>query len=285
MAAVVPKISRLSSRVVRILGCNPGPMTLQGTNTYLVGTGERRVLIDTGDDNIPEYINTLTSVLQQENATLEHVIVTHWHHDHIGGLKNVYDMSHKGCKVWKYKRGSLDTLPDGIVLNSLTDGQEVSTEGATLRVVHTPGHSTDHVALSLLEEDSLFSGDCILGEGTAVFEDLHDYMQSLNKILELKPSCIYPGHGPTVMDPVPKVKFYIDHRNQREDQILQFLREESTKGFTEMDIVENVYKETPKHLHQAAAYNVNHHLCKLQKERKAKLNQDGRWQYDEASKL
>lgn len=118
----------------------------------------------------------------------------------------------------------------------------------------------------LKEENALFSGDCILGEGTAVFEDLHDYMKSLRKILELNPSLIYPAHGNIIDNPSPKIQYYIDHRNQREKQILEVLRKSPHCNFNEMEIVEIIYKDTPKELHLAAAYNVNHHLKKLMKD-------------------
>nr|CAD7439459.1 unnamed protein product [Timema bartmani] len=173
MSVITPQITRLSSRVIRILGCNPGPMTLQGTNTYLVGTGKRRILVDAGDVNVPEYINSLNSVLKEENVELEHIIVTHWHQDHIGGVKNVIENTENGILI-------------------------ISIHVNLIRVVHTPGHTTDHIVLCLVEEQAIFSGDCILGEGTAVFENLYDYMNSLNIVLQLNPDIIYPGHGPVV---------------------------------------------------------------------------------------
>ncbi|CAG4973042.1 unnamed protein product [Colias eurytheme] len=285
MAAVIPAVSRLSNRIIRILGCNPGPMTLQGTNTYLIGTGKNRILLDTGDKDVPEYQKNLSEVVSSEQVNIEHIIVTHWHHDHIGGVENIFGTIAKNPKIWKHKRDTNDAAdPDipSIKMNWLSDGQEIKVEGATLKIHHTPGHTTDHVVLTLLEENILFSGDCILGEGTAVFEDLFTYMKSLNRILELQPGVIYPGHGNIVEDPLEKIKYYIAHRNQREEQILQALKNNADKQLNEMDLVKMIYQETPEHLWPAAAYNVNHHLTKLTKEKKIKLiniDDESKWQY------
>lgn len=113
---------------------------------------------------------------------------------------------------------------------------------------------------------------CFAGEGTAVFEDLFDYMQSLQKILNIAPSIIYPAHGNIIPDPVEKIQFYINHRNQREEQILNFFSQRPGKAWQALDVVKVVYKETPEQLWPAAAYNVSHHLSKLLKEHKLRLN-------------
>ncbi|GAB6030761.1 hypothetical protein CHUAL_007610 [Chamberlinius hualienensis] len=238
------QVTQLSSRVIRILGCNPGPMTLQGTNTYLIGTGAKRILLDTGEPGVPNYIANLQTVLRERQVELESIILTHWHHDHVGGVEDIFKnigTAVKNCNIMKVKRQS-EADP------TLSNG----------------GHTEDHVILHLEDENAVFSGDCILGEGSAVFEDLHSYIKSLKLILGLNPSLIYPGHGPVVTDAKPKIEEYISHRLARENQILDTL----SKALTVDEIVKIVYKETPEHLHPAAAYNVRHHLTKLLKDGK-----------------
>lgn len=184
-------------------------------------------------------------------------------------------------------------IPENVEVKKLQDNQEFEVEGGKVKIVHTPGHTTDHVVLTL-PDGTLFSGDCILGnllttlpghmifknflkiigEGTAVFEDLYDYMKSLDKILTLKPSVIYPGHGNIIEDPLDKIKYYIKHRKQREEQILDFFVQRPQQKHQAMDVVKVVYKETPESLWPAAAYNVGHHLTKLQKEGKLQYIQE-----------
>ncbi|XP_029164584.1 endoribonuclease LACTB2 [Nylanderia fulva] len=283
----LPPIARLSSKVIRILGCNPGPMTLQGTNTYLVGTGRRRVLVDSGEKKTADaYVKLLNNVLKEENATVEHLVVTHWHHDHIGGVESVRNLLKslfpldKQPTVWKLPRSANDDDSSNdekaIQWKPLKDEQVVEVEGAKLQVKYTPGHTSDHICLLLQDENILFSGDCILGEGTSVFEDLHDYLLSLDKILEMQPKIIYPGHGPVLNDPLPRIEYYITHRIQREKEILRILEEQEDKPITGIEIVKLMYKDMPdKWL--IAAYTVEQHLRKLQKEGKVLQEQEGGW--------
>ncbi|KFM82348.1 Beta-lactamase-like protein 2, partial [Stegodyphus mimosarum] len=268
MSAYIPKVSSVSSRIIRILGCNPSPMTLQGTNTYIIGTGHKRLLLDTGNPNIPEYVSLVKEVLSQHNCSLQNIIVSHWHLDHIGGVPDLLKELDLDCEVSKLPRpfgmAHSPVVPD-IKYNYLKDGDKILTEGATLSVIAAPGHTDDHLILYLEEENSLFSGDCILGEGTAVFEDLHDYIQTLEKILKLEPERIYPGHGPVIDNPKSKIVEYIQHRLEREKQILNALEQVQPEGLTAEELVKIIYIDTPKHLHKAAETNVCHHLDKLKK--------------------
>lgn len=278
MAETLPRFLQLSQRVVRILGCNPSPATMQGTNTYLVGTGKKRILIDAGNPDVPEYLDLLKSSLEKLAVGIQEIIITHWHPDHVGGVDGVCKTFGEKFKTSKVKRESkADVQLKETSYNFVKDKHVFKTEGATLRVYHGPGHTEDHIALMLEEDGSLFSGDTILGGSTTIIEDLHEYMKTLNSLLDLKPSTIYPGHGPVVEDPTAVISYYIKHRKDREAQIVQFLKDNAGKEHTVMDIVKTVYKGLPENVHHMAAQNVTLHLGKLQKDGMAVPVSGERW--------
>jgi len=277
----LPEVARLSPRCIRILGGNPGKFSLQGTNTYLLGTGAQRLLIDTGEGK-PSWIAAVKKTLDEEKATIESAIITHWHHDHQGGISQL-----KGLwpQVNVYKNqpepGQLD----------IADGQKFEVEGASLTAVYSPGHTVDHMSFVLQEENAMFTGDNVLGHGTAVFEDLTTYLESLEKMKQLFRGRAYPGHGPALVDGPAKVAEYIRHRRQREEQVLKALRSENSgvgpqdfASWTAMELVKVIYRDVPETLHHAAAGGVIQILKKLQAEGKALVDND-RWRLSDRSAL
>lgn len=147
------------------------------------------------------------------------------------------------------------------------------TQGATLRAVHSPGHTTDHMAFVLGEEDALFTGDNVLGHGTAVFEDLAAYISSLRRMTQTFSGRAYPGHGAVLDDGVARIKEYIAHRAQREREVLEVLTrlttgENNGRTVDVMETVAVIYKDTPKDLWVPASKGVTQVLWKLKDEGK-----------------
>lgn len=278
----LPEVERLSPICIRILGGNPSKFTLQGTNTYLVGSGPRRLLIDTGEGN-PSWIAALRRTLAEEKASISATLITHWHGDHVGGIRDVAILSREaGWETKVYKN-----QPDKGQLE-IKDGQRFEVDGATLTAHHTPGHTVDHMALVLREEDAMFTGDNVLGQGTAVFEDLATYLSSLKKMGGLFQGHGYPGHGPVVEDGPAKIREYIAHRQQREEQVTSTLRTLNDRAgkaaWAPMELVKVVYADIPENLHTPAQGGMVQVLQKLEKEGRA-YQEDGRWVLRDRSAL
>ncbi len=261
----LPDVDRWSDRVVVALGQNPSLFTGPGTNTYLVGTGKRRILLDTGQ-GCDAYIPVLESALERAGCEgIQEIVLTHGHPDHIGGAADVIERF-GAMRISKQPWKGVDERYN-LKLTPIGHGSVVRTEGATLRAVHTPGHAEDHLCFMLDEEGSLFSGDNVLGIGTTVIPrdggDLVEYLDSLERLLAQNPTAIYPAHGPLINDGKTKIREYIAHRYERENQILAAL------GDGPLDIraiVARVYVGYPETLHAAAGESVGSHLRKLERE-------------------
>ncbi|KAJ3187478.1 hypothetical protein HDU85_006767 [Gaertneriomyces sp. JEL0708] len=290
----LPAFARLSERVCVVLGLNPGKFTLQGTNTYLVGTGSKRILIDTGA-GVPGYAHHLKSSLRLAGAEgIETVICTHRHWDHVSGISQVLALF-PNIPVYKYLTPADTTSQPFHEYVPISDGQRFHTScgSVTLEALHTPGHTDDHVSLILHEEHAVFTGDAVLGQGSAVFEDLSQYMKSLTLLKSVMAGMstskgdggnmcrIYPGHGPSVEDGLAKVIEYITHRAQREQEVLNCL------PGTSRQLVERIYlanqemtneqRERMLSLLEAAEGSVVKHLEKLKAEGRVKMQDNSEW--------
>lgn len=262
-----PQSATWSERVTLVLGLNPGPFVGPGTNTFLIGTGKQRFLLDTGH-GVPEYIPLLEKTMREIGCeALQGIVLTHNHPDHNGGLIALRE-TFGAIPIFKKVIAS-----DGVFnfeFSPLEDGALLETEGARLRAIFTPGHALDHLCFLLEEEAAIFTGDNVLGVGSSVIPaetgSMRDYMNSLERLKAENPKRLYPAHGPLIENAVAKLDEYLAHRRAREAQIVRALQADATHV---SEIVTKVYADVDKVLHVAAAQSVAAHLIKLEQDGRA----------------
>lgn len=263
--------TQLSPLIRRVIADNPGPFTYTGTGVYIIGKDEVAV-IDPGPLS-PDHMTALDTAL--EGCKVTHVLVTHHHVDH-SPLAAPLAAKH-GCKVYGYGKqtrppqGGEVRMEAGDDLSFKPDveirqGDIIKGKDWTIEAIHTPGHTSNHMCFALRDENTLFSGDHIMGWSTSVISppdgDMGDYMDSLERIRARHFDRIWPTHGPAIEDVDIFVQAYIDHRVEREAQILCAI----TAGKNEViDMVSHIYTHLDKRLYPAAAHSVLAHLVYMKK--------------------
>jgi glyoxylase-like metal-dependent hydrolase (beta-lactamase superfamily II) len=258
----------VSPLIRRVIARNPGPFTFTGTGSYIVGHGEVAV-IDPGPD-LPEHLDALLKAVAGERVTA--ILVTHDHLDHCpltGPLAAATGAAVIGARPSitgdesdvRVEEGRDDGYAPG---RTPADGERIAGPGWTLRAVHTPGHTANHICFALEEEAALFSGDHIMGWSTTVVSppdgDMTDYYASLEKVRAGGYRTLWPTHGPPVTDPGPFIDAYVAHRHEREAQILAQL---AAGRATIAAMVPVIYAAVDRRLHPAAARSVLAHLIHL----------------------
>jgi glyoxylase-like metal-dependent hydrolase (beta-lactamase superfamily II) len=244
-------------RAACLLAPNPSPMTLDGTNTWVIAEpgSSSVVVLDPGPDD-EGHLRRVQAEAVAGDRRVTKILLTHGHRDHSAGATRLAELT--GAPVQAadpgYRLG-----PEG-----LADGDVVTAGGCELRVVATPGHSADSVCLLLPADGALFTGDTVLGRGTTVIArdgNLGDYLRTLDQLRDLAEArevgLLLPGHGPMLADPLGTLDNYLSHRAERLDQVRSALAAGAT---TPAEIVAMIYTDVDPSVWPAAEWSVRAQL-------------------------
>ena len=229
---------------------NPGPLTLEGTNTWLLrGPGsDESVIVDPGPDDAA-HIDRIAAL-----GPIPLVLISHRHGDHTDGIDKL--VAATGATVRSVGSGFLRGRG-----GHLRDGEMIEAAGLRIEVLATPGHTADSVCFVL--DDAVLTADTVLGRGTTVIDDedgsLADYLESLRRLRGLGPRTVLPGHGPELADLAAVTEMYLVHREQRLEQVRSALRVLG-EGATARQVVEYVYTDVDELLWDAAESSVRAQL-------------------------
>jgi glyoxylase-like metal-dependent hydrolase (beta-lactamase superfamily II) len=261
---------------VRLPAWNPGPMTGHGNSTYLiVGTGGRAALLDAGVGE-PRHLAEVGRRLSERHARLDVVLVTHAHHDHAAGVRALA-AAHVGAEFRKYPWPEEDGKYT-VRWRAIDDGEVVDAGGEPLMALHTPGHSPDHLSFWHEPSATLFAGDLVVPDGSVMIQwsrggDMGQYLTSLRRVLAVNPRRLLPAHGEEVTRPAELLSRYLEHRAERERQVVASLE---AGRETVPAIAESIYDRIDPALMPAARENVRAHLEKLKAEGRVREDR-GRW--------
>jgi glyoxylase-like metal-dependent hydrolase (beta-lactamase superfamily II) len=248
------------SRVSRILAPNPSAMTLEGTNTYLVAGAAKAIVIDPGPALEP-HLDAIVERAKRLDVRIAAIVVTHGHPDHYPAAAPLRERT--GAPVYAHCEARFPHDAE------LAGGERFAIDGIALEAVEAPGHARDHLVFAFEREETLFTGDVVVGRGTVVIAppggDMRAYQATLERLRREygRYALLLGGHGDPVDRPAEKLDAYIAHRQLREREILQALGE---GAHTIPAMVGRIYRDVPVALWPAAARQVLAHLIALEKE-------------------
>lgn len=236
-------------------------MTLQGTNSYLLDCGNGDAMVVDSGPPIERHLEALVDAAASRRLKIRAIVLTHGHPDHASGAAKL--VAATGAALYAHPQSTVARDADLPLEGDLRIGK------IALHTIDAPGHTFDHVIFYLPNEGALFTGDTILGEGTTVVAPpggaMRPYQRTLQRLADEfgDARAIYGGHGPIVTDPRSKIAEYIAHRQMREEQIIEALRE---GPMTIPDLVRRIYSPERQVLWPAMARQVLAHLIALESE-------------------